>query len=333
MSMLKKIAAVLIFAIFLFIAIKCYNYMSTDGFNDAGPITGFGCPNGWQQEPTDNSNGKCIAPCTPGNNNPQSFAYGPNTGGFPLNRRSGWDYCNDTNNGSDQSQAFSAKSATVGPTQMSETPAPAVQAQVSETPAAAVQAPVTAPTMTPDAGIPYTCPDGFSQVKTNPTSGTCSAPCPPANNNPKSFAYGPSSGGYPVSRRTGKSYCAASKITNMRGEFIKRTPTVQQYKEGFESLSTLGNIEGVTVKNIPMIKDVATNAAEVMTDKLEANTVGLNVTCASGDKPKISYIRNSKFATSSKDINTLKGVRGRKQDFSCSEPTQNQYIFNPFTET
>ena len=80
-------------------------------------------------------------------------------------------------------------------------------------------------------------------------------------------------------------------------------------------------------------KDIATNAAEVMTDKLEANTIGLNITCASGDKPKISYIRNSKFGISSKDVNTLKGVRGRKQDFSCSEPKQNQYIFDPLTDT
>ena len=123
----------------------------------------------------------------------------------------------------------------------------------------------------------------------------------------------------------------------MRNEFIKRTPTVElaatTVKEGFESLSPVDNIEGASVENTTKIKDVATNAAEVMTDKLEANTIGLNITCASGDKPKISYIRNSKFGISSKDVNTLKDVRGNKQDLSCSEPKQNQYIFDPLTDT
>ena len=457
--MLKKIAGVLLFVLFLFIAVKFYNYMSTDGFDDSGSITGFTCPDGWEQMPTDDSNGTCMAPCTPGNNSPQSFAYGPNAGGFPLNRRSGWDYCNDTYNGSDQSQTFSVKSATVGgppivaavaapvapapvapvapvapmpftcPAGWTQTPTdtmngsctapctpgnnspqvflygpnaggyplnqragwdycndsnmgnqsaafsvrsatvggppivPAAMAQPmpvapvamamappvpvpTPVPGSVVQAPVTvsvpapvtAPTtMIPKVVIPYKCPDGFSQVPTNPTSGTCVAPCIPGNSSPKSFAYGPSSGGYPISRITGQSYCTTSKFKNMRNEFIKRTPTVElaatTVKEGFESLSPVDNIQGVSVENTTKIKDVATNAAEVMTDKLEANTIGLNITCASGDKPKISYIRNSKFGISSKDVNTLKGVRGRKQDFSCSEPKQNQYIFDPLTDT
>ena len=124
--MLKKIAAVLIFAVFLFIALKFYNYMSRDGFNDAGPITGFMCPEGWEQNATDESNGTCTAPCfPPGNDSPQSFAYGPNSGGFPLNRRSGWDYCIDSNN-NNQAAAFSVRSATVGgPPIVAPAPAPA----------------------------------------------------------------------------------------------------------------------------------------------------------------------------------------------------------------
>jgi len=316
----------------------------------------FTCPDGWNQTPTDSMNGTCNAPCTTGNNNPQSFSYGPNAGGYPLNRRSGSDYCTDTYNGSDQSQAFSVRSATVGgppiaiPMAAEPLPGAVVQAPVSISAPAPVSAPTT---MIPQAPISYICPNGFSQVANTPTSGTCTAPCFPGKGSPRSFSYGPSSGGYPVSRRTGQSYCTKSKFINMRAEYSKRTPTVQltTVNEGFKSMRTVDHIqlscpglspkavtaaaevEASRVEDTIKIKDMAAKAAEVVADKIRTETIpGLNITCPSGEKPKISYIRNSKFGTPSKDINTLKGVRGYKPEFSCSEPRGNQYIFNPFTD-
>jgi hypothetical protein len=139
----------------------------------------------------------------------------------------------------------------------------------------------------------------------------------------------------------------------MRAEYSKRTPTVQltTVNEGFKSMRTVDHIqlscpglspkavtaaaevEASRVEDTIKIKDMAAKAAEVVADKIRTETIpGLNITCPSGEKPKISYIRNSKFGTPSKDINTLKGVRGYKPEFSCSEPRGNQYIFNPFTD-
>jgi hypothetical protein len=139
----------------------------------------------------------------------------------------------------------------------------------------------------------------------------------------------------------------------MRAEYSDRTPMVQvtTVNEGFKSMRTAGDIqsscpglspkaataaaevEASRVEDTIKIKDMAAKAAEVVADKIHTETIpGLNITCPFGEKPKISYIRNSKFGTPSKDINTLKGVRGYKREFSCSEPRENQYIFNPFTD-
>jgi hypothetical protein len=92
-------------------------------------------------------------------------------------------------------------------------------------------------------------------------------------------------------------------------------------------------VEASTAEQTLKIKDIAARAAEVVADKMNTETIpGLNITCPSGDKPKISYMRNSKFAKGSNDVNTLKGVRGHRHNMLCSEPNQNQYIFNPLTE-
>lgn len=54
----------------------------------------------------------------------------------------------------------------------------------------------------------------------------------------------------------------------------------------------------------------------------------LNITCASGDLPKISFFRNSRLAMpTSRDVNTLNDVTGSKEDIDSSEPS-NQYAIN-----
>lgn len=73
----------------------------------------YGCPPGWSQEYEDSDNGSCKAPCSPGNNSPASFNYGPDHGGYPLNRRSGNDYCIDASH-SNRTGDFEIKSDTVG---------------------------------------------------------------------------------------------------------------------------------------------------------------------------------------------------------------------------
>jgi hypothetical protein len=199
---------------------------------------------------------------------------------------------------------------------------------------------------------PYICPEGFKQVSTDAFNGSCTAPCVPGNASPKSFNYGPKAGGYPLTKMTGKSYCTASKFSNMKATFKSRSATVGGPPiEGYEDLNTVdqvqsscpslspkaaaaaAEVEASTTEHLTKIKDIASRAAEVMADKINTDTIpGLNITCPSGDKPKISYIRNSKFAKGAKDVNTLKGVKGCKNELSCSEPSENQYIFNPLTE-
>ena len=124
-----------------------------------------------------------------------------------------------------------------------------------------------------------------------------------------------------------------------------------QAKEGYEDLNSAdqvrsscpslspraaaaaADVEASTTEQTIKIKDIAARAAQVMADKMNTDTIpGLNITCPSGDKPKISYMRNSKFAKGPTDVNTLKGVKGCKNELSCSEYNQNQYIFNPLTE-
>jgi len=201
----------------------------------------------------------------------------------------------------------------------------------------------------------YKCPAGFKQVPIDDNNGSCIAPCVPGNGAPSKFSYGPKAGGYPISTRTGQSYCTASKFTKLSGEYSKKSPTVGGQpglaKEGYEDLDSVdqvrsscpslspraaaaaAEVEASSTEQITKIKDIASRAAEVMADKINTDTIpGLNITCPSGDKPKISYIRNSKFAKGPTDVNTLKGVKGCKNDLSCSEPKQNQYIFNPLTE-
>lgn len=52
----------------------------------------------------------------------------------------------------------------------------------------------------------------------------------------------------------------------------------------------------------------------------------LNITCPSGDLPKISFFRNSKYAKpTSRDVNTLKDVTGTKEDIDSSEPSRKSY--------
>jgi FtsZ-interacting cell division protein ZipA len=52
----------------------------------------------------------------------------------------------------------------------------------------------------------------------------------------------------------------------------------------------------------------------------------LNITCPSGDLPKISFFRNSKYAKpTSRDVNTLKDVTGSKEDIDSSEPSRKRY--------
>jgi len=356
------------------------------------PAATFICPPGWSQAASDSMNGSCTAPCfPPGNDSPQSFEYGPNAGGYPLNQRSGSDYCTDSYNGN-QSAAFSMKSATVGgppiiapivapkaapvdavtTSTYSGEPTTPVAAAVAEVPmTVSTPAPVAKSNMiTPNAprkpGVimvkpaapvvrTYKCPAGFKQVPIDDNSGTCTAPCVPGNGAPSKFSYGPKAGGYPISTRTGQSYCTASKFTKLSGEYSKKSPTVGGQpglaKEGYEDLDSIdqvrsscpslspraavaaAEVEASSTEQITKIKDIASRAAEVMADKMNRDTIpGLNITCPSGDKPKISYIRNSKFAKGPTDVNTLKGVRGCRNELSCSEPKQNQYIFNPLTE-
>lgn len=73
----------------------------------------YGCPPGWAQEDEDGENGTCTAPCSPGNKSPQSFSYGPSSSGYPLNRRSGNDYCIDSSH-SNRTGDFDIRSDTVG---------------------------------------------------------------------------------------------------------------------------------------------------------------------------------------------------------------------------
>jgi hypothetical protein len=70
----------------------------------------YTCPPGWLQLPIDADNGKCVAPCSSTEGGSNTFYYGPDYGGYPLNRRSGEDRCIDLNNGSDQSGAFDIRS-------------------------------------------------------------------------------------------------------------------------------------------------------------------------------------------------------------------------------
>ena len=52
----------------------------------------------------------------------------------------------------------------------------------------------------------------------------------------------------------------------------------------------------------------------------------LNITCPSGDLPKISFFRNSKYAKpTSRDVNTLNDVTGSKEDIDSSEPSGKRY--------
>jgi len=70
----------------------------------------YTCPPGWLQIPTDADNGRCVAPCYSTEGGSNTFHYGPDHGGYPLNRRSAEDRCIDLRNGSDQSGAFDIRS-------------------------------------------------------------------------------------------------------------------------------------------------------------------------------------------------------------------------------
>ena len=80
-------------------------------WNLPGIATGYTCPPGMLQRTTDSQNGSCLAPCNSTNGGSNTFNYGPKNGGYPTNRRSGADRCADLNNGTDQSQAFAARTS------------------------------------------------------------------------------------------------------------------------------------------------------------------------------------------------------------------------------
>jgi hypothetical protein len=80
-------------------------------WNLPGIATGYTCPPGMLQRTTDSQNGSCLAPCNSTNGGSNTFNYGPKNGGYPTNRRSGEDRCADLNNGTDQSQAFVARTS------------------------------------------------------------------------------------------------------------------------------------------------------------------------------------------------------------------------------
>jgi len=75
------------------------------------------CPDGWMTNYTDNENGFCNYPSSYGkltkNDAPDIFYFGPQNGGYPLNRRSLMDYYRDTY--VNQINAYSEKSPTWPP--------------------------------------------------------------------------------------------------------------------------------------------------------------------------------------------------------------------------
>ena len=110
------------------------------------------CPEGWKQTNTDINNGTCtLAGCA----SSSSFNFGPKNGGYPVNRRSAYDFCVDLRNGNDQSKTFTSMSP-VWPAVAAVAPAapvaaaPAVAAAVAPAVAAAV-APAVAAAVAPAA--------------------------------------------------------------------------------------------------------------------------------------------------------------------------------------
>jgi len=75
------------------------------------------CPDGWFTTYTDNENGFCNYPSSYGkiskNDAPDAFHFGPQAGGYPLNRRSLMDYAKDTYE--NQMNAYSERSPTWPP--------------------------------------------------------------------------------------------------------------------------------------------------------------------------------------------------------------------------
>ena len=76
----------------------------------------------------------------------------------------------------------------------------------------------------------------------------------------------------------------------------------------------------------PHHKPDAMNMAKTPSSSLsgsELNQPGMSVSCPSGDKPTVSFVRNTKFnGDPSKDVNTLKNVTALQTDFeNRSKPT------------
>ena len=75
---------------------------------DDSSSVNYTCPPDWAQKPTDKNNGTCTTVCN-------KFSYGPNFGGYPINRRNAADYCIDMKNGTDRSRDFDERVPTWPP--------------------------------------------------------------------------------------------------------------------------------------------------------------------------------------------------------------------------
>jgi hypothetical protein len=86
-----------------------------------------------------------------------------------------------------------------------------------------------------------------------------------------------------------------------------------------------------SVPSVPTPTTKPTPAPSTPETSLGCDLNELNVTCPSGDKPKISFVRNTKNATSSIDINTMKNVQGNSKP--CPQyGTGGGYNFDPSKE-
>jgi len=80
----------------------------------------YTCPEHWIQGLEDAANGTCTLPfCTSPWDHPTvrtfKYSYGPNHGGYPLNRRSAADFCVDLGNGNDHSNVFTTNMSPTWP--------------------------------------------------------------------------------------------------------------------------------------------------------------------------------------------------------------------------
>jgi len=84
--------------------------------------------------------------------------------------------------------------------------------------------------------------------------------------------------------------------------------------------------------------EIAKATSQVVSDNLvdSENESGMNVSCPSGEKPTVSFMRNTKNAKpQSKDVNTLKDVKGVNSTDECSAAstgTGGGYNFDPSKE-